>query len=142
MVDVRRTDNSEPGFKRYAVSVLFGSLAGFALGLVLLLPVSALILAGVLDEGMSGILLVVIVFAGALLGGVFASGKARARQIMIGLITGLVQFLWLCVAGLLLYDRFIPSKNGLALLLASAAGGLLGGRIMSSSKGAASRRRK
>ncbi len=139
---MRRSDNSEPGFKRYAMSVLIGSLAGFALGLVLLLPVSALILAGVLDEGISGILLVVVVFAGSLLGGIFAAKKAKASPIIIGLITGLLLFLWLCVAGLLLYERFIPSENGLGLLLASAAGGLLGGRIMSSSKGPASKRRK
>jgi len=139
---VRRSDNSEPGFKRYAMSVLIGSLAGFALGLVLLLPVSALILAGVLDEGISGILLVVVVFAGSVFGGIFAAKKAKASQIIVGLITGLLLFLWLCVTGLLLYERFIPSENGLGLLLASAAGGLLGGRIMSSSKGSASRRRK
>lgn len=140
---MRRSDNSEPGFKRHAISVLFGSLAGFALGLILLLPISALILGGILDESISGILTVLVVFSGALFGGILAAKKAKTGTTVTGLVSGILLFLWLCVAGLLLYERFVPNEKGLGLFLASVAGGLLGGRIMSSSRGAsASRRRK
>ena len=132
---MRKSDNTEPGFKRYALSVLTGSLAGFALCLVLLLPISALILAGVLDEGISGILLIIVVLVGSLFGGAFAARKVKSRTMLIGLFAGVILFLLLCAAGLIFYDRFMPSESGLSLILASAAGGTLGGRMAPVGKG-------
>lgn len=126
---MRKSDITEPGIKRYALSVLIGSLAGFTISLLLLLPMSAFILAGILDEGISGFLLIAIVFAGSLVGGVIAAKRVRARSIVIGLITGVGMFLCLCIAGLLLYNHFVPTENGLSLILSSSAGGILGGKI-------------
>jgi putative membrane protein (TIGR04086 family) len=141
VVAVRKSDITEPGFKRYVVSVLIGSLAGLALCLVLLLPMSALILAGILDEGISGILLILVIFASSLFGGIMAVNKAKASPIPVGIAAGVLLFLVLCVMGLLLYEHFLPTENGLGLFLASAAGGLLGGRMASPGRGSSGSRR-
>lgn len=138
---MRRSDSAEPGFKRCAVSVLVGSLAGYAGCLVLLLPVTAAILSGLLDEGLAGVLLVAAVFIGAAIGSVFTARKAKARMIPLGAIAGLTMFLWLFITGLFLSERFAPTENGIGLLLAAIAGGLLGGRIASSGRGSSGIRR-
>lgn len=138
---MRKSDIAEPGFKRYAVAVLIGSLAGIMLSLVLLLPISAIVLAGIVDEGLSVILLILTVLAGSLFGGILAARRLKSKAIPIGLVTGIVMFLWLCVIGLLFYDRFLPTENGLGLLLASVAGGLLGGKLTSPGRGSSGRGR-
>jgi putative membrane protein (TIGR04086 family) len=100
-----------------------------------------MILAGILDEGISGILIIFVILAGSLFGGVFSARKAKSSPLAVGIVSGIILFLWLCITGLLLYEHFIPSENGLSLFLASAAGGLLGGKIASSKKGASGSRR-
>jgi len=123
------------------ISVLFGSLVALLISLLLLIPLSALILAGVLDEGLSGFVLIVIVAASSLAGGIISAGRAGGRWLLVGLAEGIMLMIWFGVIGLLFYDRFVPSENGLELLLASVAGGVLGGRI-AAPKGRSSRARK
>ncbi|MGI6578386.1 MAG: TIGR04086 family membrane protein [Eubacteriales bacterium] len=137
---MRRADASGSGFKGYIISVLIGSLMALLICLLLLLPVSALILAGALDEGLSGIVLIVVVVVSSLIGGIISARRAGGRSLLVGLAEGVLLIIWFGVIGLLFFDRFIPKENGLGLLLASVAGGVIGGRI-STPKGRARARK-
>ena len=138
---MRKADASGPDLKRYVMSVFFGSLISLLICLLLLLPASALILAGVIDEGLSGVVLIVVVSVSSIIGGFVSARRAGSRSLLVGLAEGVLLMIWFGVIGLLFFERFVPRENGLELLLASVAGGVLGGRI-AAPKGRAVRTKK
>jgi len=137
---VRRADATGPGFKRYVMKVLMGSLVALLICLILLFPASALILSGVFDESLSGVILIVITLTGSFIGGIISAKRAGGRTLFVGIAEGIVLIIWFSIIGILFFESFIPSENGLGLLLAAIAGGVLGAIVATS--GRSSRIRK
>jgi putative membrane protein (TIGR04086 family) len=137
---VRRADSTGPGFKRYVMKVLIGSLIALLVCLVLLFPASALVLAGVFDESLSGVIIIVVTLIGSFIGGMFSAKRVGERTLFVGITEGILLILWFGVIGILFFESFIPSENGLGLLLATVAGGVLG--AMAASSGRSSRTKR
>ncbi len=124
---MRKSENSQAGFKQVSFTVIVSSLIGVALCLILLLPITAMMLSGVLDESLSDALLYVVVFISALLMAVYSTRKVRSRYIPVGTATGVMMFIFLCLLGILFLDRFTFSEGGTSILLCAALGGVVGG---------------
>lgn len=137
---MRRADSTGPGFKRYVMKVLIGSLIALLVCLVLLFPASALVLAGVFDESLSGVIIIVVTLIGSFIGGMFSAKRVGERTLFVGITEGILLILWFGVIGILFFESFIPSENGLGLLLATVAGGVLG--AMAASSGRSSRTKR
>lgn len=137
---MRRADSTGPGFKRYVMKVLIGSLIALLVCLVLLFPASALVLAGVFDESLSGVIIIVVTLIGSFIGGMFSAKRVGGRTLFVGITEGILLILWFGVIGILFFESFIPSENGLGLLLATVAGGVLGAMVASSGRSSRTKR--
>ena len=109
------------------LSVALGALLGTAVCILLLLGASALISAGIIDEGEMYRLCILACFLGALAGGLTAARRVKRRLLPVGLAVGGALFLVLLLAGVLTFTGVSPIGRGLGLLLGALAGGMSAG---------------
>ncbi|MEG2120167.1 MAG: TIGR04086 family membrane protein [Pseudoflavonifractor sp.] len=129
-----RKNEEEHGARlvRYVVGVLLGGLLGLTGCCLFLLGISLCIAQGWLGENIMYQLAVVGCVLGGFVGGTFAVRRCGSRALIVGLLTGAVQFLLLLTMGLLCYDGIAPETGGIGLLCGGlcggAAAGILGGK--------------
>lgn len=105
-----------------------GVLAGVTAILTLLLC-AVLVSLGILPVGgMKGAVLAVCVL-GSLVGGIYGVKQVKTLPLLVGPGVGLVLFLLLLTAGLLVYDGASVEQGGAGILLACLCGGAIPGLL-------------
>ena len=107
--------------------LLKGGVMSAVVGVAALFLCSALVSAGVLREGLMDSAVLASCVAGGLAGGLFAVRGIGARTLLVGIGTGIVQFLLLLSLGFLLYEGASLANGGLHILCACAGGGAIAG---------------
>ncbi len=115
------------GVKAAVFALLFGVLFGGVLAVLLLIPCAVLMGGGKLEEEMMPLLTMAACFLGALLGALLAWRRLRARALLLGVGTAVLQFLLFALLGCLCFGTPNWGNQALSLFLAALLGGLLGG---------------
>lgn len=107
--------------------VLKGSVLAGVVAILALLICAVLVSMGMLPvSAMEGAVLAVCVL-GSLVGGIYAVRHVGARTLLVGLGVGIVLFLLLLTAGLLVYDDASVGNGGASILCACLCGGAIPG---------------
>jgi len=122
----RREEAGSPWLNVMCELLKGGVLAGVVTMAALLLC-AALVSAGLLRERwMDGAVLAVCVI-GAAAGGLYAVLRIGERSMLVGPGVGVVLFLLLLTAGMLVYDTASLEQGGVGILLACLCGGAIAG---------------
>ena len=109
--------------------VLKGGVLAGVTALLSLLAGSALVSMGIIPVGaMYGVVLAVCVL-GALAGGIYAVRRVDGRSLPAGLGVGVVLFLLLLTAGLIVYRGTSVANGGAGILCACLCGGAIPGLL-------------
>ncbi|MGI6498082.1 MAG: TIGR04086 family membrane protein [Oscillospiraceae bacterium] len=109
--------------------MVFGGGLGLAVCLFLLGIAALGISKGWLPAAMLSRVCVVGCFIGGFFGGLLALRGGQGKTLLVGLGTGLVFFLFLLVAGVILYRNISPLETGWNLLASALIGGALSGLV-------------
>ncbi|NLG53122.1 MAG: TIGR04086 family membrane protein [Clostridiales bacterium] len=122
-----KTEDADYGknYKAFKV-LLFYSLFGILLCVILLAVFSFLIVREILPEGLIKIVPSVCACICAFIAGL-SSSRILGRTLVTGLVQGVLFFIMLYLAGALVFMRIITANISLPLLLSCVAGALLGG---------------
>lgn len=107
--------------------VLIGGLLAAVVSLVILFLCAVAISQGWLNQGKTGYFTVAACILGSFSGGVVAVSRCKGRSLIVGLLTGVVLFLALLSAGMLIYQNVSLEEGGLPLGCACLCGGALAG---------------
>lgn len=120
--------HNQNAVRRMAFPVLIGAAVGVLVCLVVLLITAAVMTAVVLPMSVVTPLTLAAAALGAFVGGLSAARLSRERGLLYGALSGLLLFLLMVTAGLIV----VPDVHGALLPLKAAltiAGGALGGII-------------
>ncbi len=114
---------------RHVLDVLLGAGAALLVCFLFLLLASVGVSHGWLKEDLMYQLAVVGCVLGSFAGGALAVGRCGSRGLVVGVLVGIVFFLLLMTAGLLIYGSIAPEEGGLGLLSGSLCGGAAAGLL-------------
>lgn len=109
------------------LKMVFGGLLGLAVCLLVLILGAAAASKGVLPAGMLSRICLLGCLAGGFSGGRLALRGGQGKTLLIGLGTGMVFFLFLLMAGVILYHDITPLETGWSIFVSAAIGGILSG---------------
>lgn len=121
------------------LGMLKGGVWGICISLVVLGVAACLIWLGLLSNGAAGRAVAAACLAGGFVGGLIAVGKGEAAPLPEGLGTGMVLFLLLLTAGVLMYGALPGLRTGGVVAGACLCGGGMAGVL---GRGERKKRRK
>lgn len=125
----RQAEHPASGWLNAMCEVLKGGVLAGVTAILSLLACAVLVSLGVLPVGgMKGAVLAVCVL-GSLVGGAYGVKKVGTLPLLVGPGVGLVLFLLLLTAGLLVYDGASVEQGGAGILLACLCGGAIPGLL-------------
>lgn len=111
-------------------AVLFGTVCGLLITIILLCILSAVVLtSGLLPEELTNIITVILLGMGVFCGGFISSRITKSAGLIVGLITGFTVFLLVTIIGLTRSNEsvtYITLIRLIATLIAGALGGIIG----------------
>ena len=122
------------------ISLLLGGGVALASAVMLLLAGSCLLSGGMIAQSHEPQLVVAVVLASAVIGGMTAKRGWNHRKVIAGILSGLVFYLLLVVIGLLFYSGFNATQYGVGNLVAAVCGGAMAG-MMGGAQGRRGKRR-
>ena len=118
-----RTQTQGGNAARMTTGVLLGAMLALGLALLVLLGGAAAVSSGLLGEERAAQITVVACVLGCFAGGSFTCRNWTARRLLAGLATGVVCFLLILTAGMLLGDGLELGSQGMIELAACLCGG-------------------
>lgn len=112
---------------RFMSSVLLGGVLALVICLVFVFFCSIGIASGWLNEHLMLQYTIAGCALGSLIGGLFAVKRFQAKTLLVGLSIGVLIFLFLLIAGMLLYTGVSVESHGFGLACACLVGGVLAG---------------
>ncbi len=111
-------------------AVVFGSVCGLLVTVILLCVFSAIIMtSGLLPSEITNYITVGIISLGAFAGGVITSRITKSAGLIVGLITGFFMFMLITVIGMIKSDDSVTVLTLIrliSLIIAGGIGGILG----------------
>ena len=107
--------------------MVFGGLLGLAVCLLILIFGAAAASKGILPAGLLSRICLGGCLAGGFSGGLLALRGGRGKTLLIGLGTGMIFFLFLLIAGVILYHNITPLETGWSIFVSAMIGGALSG---------------